>query len=73
MTAVKTLATMEELAATWSMISSVNVKMGGKEKHATPVSSAVPKHNRRAQLQCLNLLHCIKKAQVLRIVWVFHR
>lgn len=45
MTAVKTLATMEELAETWSTTSSVNVKMGGKEKPATPVSSAFPKHN----------------------------
>lgn len=73
MTAVKTLATTEELAETWSMISSVNVKMGGKEKRATPVSSALPQHNRRAQLQCSKFKHCIKKAQVLRIVWVFHR
>lgn len=38
MTAVKTPATMEELAETWSMTSSANVKMGGKEKLATPVS-----------------------------------
>lgn len=43
MTAVKTLATMEELAETWSMTSSVNVKMDGKEKPATLVSSALPK------------------------------
>lgn len=47
---------MEELAETWSMTSSVNVKMGGKEKLATPVSSAFPKHNRRALIGSLNLL-----------------
>lgn len=73
MTAVKTLATMEELAETWSTTSSVNVKMGGKEKLATPVSSAFPKHNRHALLGCLNLLHCIKKVLVLRVVWLLHR
>lgn len=41
MTAVKTPATMEELAETWSMTSSVNVKMGGKEKLATLVTASV--------------------------------
>lgn len=47
---------MEELAETWSMTSSVNVKMGGKEKLATPVSSALPKRNRCALIGSLNLL-----------------
>lgn len=73
MTAVRTPATMEELAETWSTTSSVNVKMGGKEKLATPVSSAFPKHNRRALFGCLNLLRCIKKTLVLRMVWVLRR
>lgn len=47
---------MEELAETWSTTSSVNVKMGGKEKPATPVSSAFPKHNMRALLRLLQLV-----------------
>lgn len=64
---------MEELAETWSTTSSVNVKMGGKEKLATPVSSAFPKHTRRALLGCSNLLRCMRKALLLRVVWVLRR
>lgn len=41
MTAVKTLATMEGHAEIWSTTSSVNVKMDGKEKLATPVSLSI--------------------------------